>query len=119
MNEKKKQAILLLAMGKTGVQVAEQLQVTPKTVSTWRSDPEFRAELNKHLLDIKSAHSEHLRSLCTTALQTIENCLNDDKVPVKEKLAASFKVLQLGQMSPSRIGSSDPVRLALDEKLRL
>ena len=117
MNEKQQQALLLLATGKIGAQVAEQLSVTPKTISTWRSDPEFKAELNKHLLEIKAAHSEHLRSLCTTALQTIENCLNDEKVPVKEKLAASFKVLQLGRVSFSRIGSTDPVKIAIDERL--
>ncbi len=105
-----------MATGKTGAQVAEQLSVTPKTISTWRSDPKFKAELNKHLLDIKAAHSEQLRSLCTTALQTIENCLNDEKVSVKEKLAASFKVLKLGQVSSSRIGSTDPVKVSIDDR---
>lgn len=119
MNEKKQHAILLLTEGKTGAQVAEQLQVTPKTISAWRSDAEFRAELNKHLLDIKMAHAEWLRSLCATALQTIENSLNDDKVPVKEKLAASFKLLELGRVKPSLIGSTDPTELELDKKLGL
>lgn len=117
MNEKQQQAILLLATGKTGAQVAEQLKVTPKTISTWRHNPEFQAELNKHLLDIKEAHSERLRSLCTTALQIIENSLNDENVPVKEKLAASFKLLELGRVKPSLIGSTDPFELALDKKL--
>jgi len=107
MNEKQHLAIQHLSTGKTGAEVAELLQVTPKTVSTWRQDPEFKAELNKHLLDIKTAHSERLRSLCATALQTIENCLNDEKVPVKEKLAASFKLLELGQIKPLLIGSTD------------
>ena len=117
MSEKQQQAILLLASGKTGVEVAESLQVTPKTVSTWRSQPEFKAELNKHLLGIQSAHSERLRSLCTTALQTIENCLNDESISAKDKLAASFKVLQLGQVSPSQIGSTNPAQLEFEEKL--
>ncbi len=116
MNEKQLLAIQLLSTGKTGAQVAEQLQVTPKTISMWRSDPKFKAELNKHLLDIKAAYSEHLRSLCTTALQTIENCLNDEKVSVKEKLAASFRVLKLGQVSSSRIGSTDQVKVSIDDR---
>ncbi|SEN42866.1 helix-turn-helix domain-containing protein [Nitrosomonas marina] len=119
MNEKQRQAILLLASGKTGVKVAESLQVTPKTVSTWRSQPEFKAELNKHLLDIQSAHSERLRSLCTTALQTIENCLNDESISAKDKLRASFKVLHLAKVQPLEIGSIDAVELEFDEKLRL
>lgn len=116
MNEKQQQAILLLATGKTGTQVAEQLQVTPKTISTWRSNPEFKAELNRHLLDIKTAHAERLRGLCDTALQTIETCLNDQNTPVKEKLAASFKLLELAQVTPSKIGSTDPVKVSIDEK---
>ena len=36
MNKKQQQAILLLATGKTGTQVAEQHSVAPKTISTWR-----------------------------------------------------------------------------------
>jgi len=119
MNEKQQLAIQLLSTGKTGAEVAEQLQVTPKTVSIWRQDPEFRAELNRQLLDIKTAHSERLRSLCATALQTIENCLKDEKLPLKEKLAASFKLLELGHVKPSLIGSTDPAILALKEKLRM
>lgn len=119
MNEKQQQAILLLATGKTGTQVAEQLKVTPKTISTWRHNPEFQAELNKHLLDIKEAHSERLRSLCTTALQIIENSLNDENVPVKEKLTASFKLLELGRVKPSLIGSTDPMILGFDDRFKM
>ena len=119
MNEKQQQAILLLATGKTGTQVAEQLQVTPKTISTWRSDPEFKAELNKHLLDIKTAYSERLRGLCATALQTIETCLNDENTPIKERLSASFKLLELGKVAPSRIGSTDARKLDLDDNLKI
>jgi len=52
-------------------------------------------------------------------LQTIENCLKDEKVSVKEKLAASFKLLEMGQVKPSLIGSTDPAILALKEKLRM
>ena len=71
MNEKQQQAIILIATGKTGVQVAEQLQITPKTISTWRATPEFRAELNKYMLEIKPAHAERLRNLCVLSLEVI------------------------------------------------
>lgn len=84
MNEKQ-QAIILIVTGKTGAQVAEQLQITPKTVSTWRANPEFRAELNKYMQDIKTANAEHLRGMCAIALQTIETCILDKNTPVKEK----------------------------------
>tara|TARA_R110002073_G_C9274244_1_gene564599 strand:- start:464 stop:826 length:363 start_codon:yes stop_codon:yes gene_type:complete len=119
MNEKQQQAILLLATGKTGAQVAGQLQVTPKTISTWRSNPEFMAELNQHMLDIRTANSERMRNLCTVALQTIENGLLDDKTPVKEKLTASFKLLELSRVLPLQIGSTDARKLDLDKKLKI
>lgn len=119
MNEKQQQAILLIASGKTGAQVAEQLQVTPKTVSTWRSTPEFRAELNKYMLDIKTANAERMRSLCGVALQTIETCILDENTPVKEKLTASFKLLELGKVSPSEIGATDAGKILFDDSLKI
>lgn len=119
MNEKQQQAIILLATGKTGSEVAEQLKVTPKTISVWRSEPEFRAELNKHMLDIKTANAERMRSLCGVALQTIETCMLDEDTPVKEKLNASFKLLELGKVSPSEIGSTDASELPFDDSLKI
>jgi hypothetical protein len=119
MNEKQQQAILLLATGKTGSEVAVQLKVTPKTISTWRSEPEFRAELNKHMLDIKTANAERMRSLCGVALQTIEICMLDKNTPVKEKLNASFKLLELSKVSPSEIGETDADKLSFEDRLKV
>ena len=118
MNEKQQHAVILLATGKTGVEVAKELKVTPKTISVWRSEPEFRAELNKRMNDIKTANAERMRNLCGTALQTIETCMLD-KTPVKEKLSASFKLLELGRVSPSEIGSTSASKLSLDDSLKI
>ncbi len=97
MNEKQEQAILLLAQGKMCQEIAETLNVTAKTVSVWRADPEFRAALNQYLANIKAAHSERLRSLCGLAL-------NDEGLSPKDRLAASFKVLELCKVEPIKPG---------------
>lgn len=119
MNEKQQQAVILLATGKTGVEVAKELKVTPKTISAWRNSPEFRAELNMYMHDIKTANAERLRSLCGVALQTIEACILDEETPVKEKLAASFKLLELGRVSPSAIGATDASKIHLEDMLSI
>lgn len=118
MNVKQQQAILLLTTGTTCTEVAKKLQVTPKTISTWKTCPEFRAELNSHMLDIKNANSERLRSLCMTALQTVEETMLDKDTPTKERLTAAFKLLELGQISPSSIGSTDADELEDEDRMK-
>ncbi|MDP1559255.1 MAG: hypothetical protein Q8K59_08865 [Nitrosomonas sp.] len=115
MNKKQQQAILLFSAGKSCVEVANELNVTPKTISMWRSLPEFRAELNSHLLDIKQANSERLRSLCMKALTTVEEVMLHENTLAKEKLTAAFKVLELGKVSPDAIGSSNPDTLRMND----
>lgn len=112
MNEKQEQAILLFAQGKMCQEVAEILNVTPKTISQWRSDPEFRAALNQYIKNIKAAHSERLRSLCGLALKTIEDSLNDEGLSPKDRLAASFKVLELCKVEPVSPGFTNAATLA-------
>ena len=115
MNEKHQQAILLFSAGKSCVEVANELNVTPKTISMWRSSPEFRAELNSHLLDIKQANSERLRSMCMKALTTVETVMLDEATPAKERLSAAFKILELGKVSPDTIESTNPDKLRMND----
>ena len=79
MNEKQQQAVLMMTEGKLYQEIAKELGVTSKTISQWRADPEFRATLNQHLENIKTAHSERLRNLQGIALETLEECLKDPK----------------------------------------
>ncbi|GKS70220.1 hypothetical protein W03_22240 [Nitrosomonas sp. PY1] len=119
MNEKQQQAILMMAEGKAYQEIAEALDVTPKTISQWRTDPAFRAELNQHLHDIKAYHSEKLRQLQGQALKTIEDCLNDPEIPAKDRLAAAFKTLELGKIDVSEPGSTDASQLKLENDFNL
>jgi len=46
INERQRLAAQLAASGKTGREIAAELDVAPETVSRWRSDEHFAAELN-------------------------------------------------------------------------
>ncbi|MBX3640977.1 MAG: helix-turn-helix domain-containing protein [Nitrosomonas sp.] len=111
MNEKQQQAIILFASGKTCKVIAEQLNVTPKTISTWRACPEFMAMLNSYLQDIQQANSERLRNLGTTALDTIEEIMSDKTIAPKDRLNAAVKILELGRVTTEPVQSSDPAKL--------
>lgn len=111
MNEKQQQAVILFASGKTCKQVAEQLNVTPKTISAWRSDHEFMAALNSHLQDIQQANSERLRNLGMAALDTIEEIMADKTIAPKDRLNAAVKILELGRVTTEPVQSTDPAKL--------
>ena len=117
MNEKKQQAILMMSEGMMFQEIAKKLTVTPKTISEWRSEPEFRATLNQYLENMQSAHSEKLRNLQGIALQTIQDCLNNPEYSPKEKLTAAFKILALSGISVTQPGSSSAVQLIEEDNL--
>ena len=101
-------AIELLALGETGRSTAQKLGVSEETVSRWKSDFDFMAALNSLLQDNKEAVQARLRSLSEVALETIESVMNDPDVPAKERLMASFKVLELSNINATAIGSNNP-----------
>ena len=104
-------AIELLALGETGRSTAQKLGVSEETVSRWKSDFDFMAALNSLLQDNKEAVQARLRSLSDVALQTIESVMRDPETPAKEKLSASFKVLELTSINAPEIGSDNPAKL--------
>jgi hypothetical protein len=115
MIEKQQQAILMMAEGRIYQEIAEALDVTPKTISQWRANHDFMAALNQHLHGIKETHSEKLRNLQGLALKTIEDCLNNPELPAKDRLAAAFKTLELGKTSVTPLGSTNADQLRAEE----
>lgn len=111
LNEKQSMAVTLLAMGNNCKQVAEYLSVTPKTISTWRADPEFRAAINECIKDYRETQARRLSILCDKALATIEQSLNDDGLKIEDKLKASFKILELCKVTPEEIGETDASKI--------
>ncbi len=110
-------AIDLLITGKKNFEIAEELGVDKVTVSRWRSDYVFQAEMNQRLKDNTQHTQDRLRALADTALATIETVMadsNDDKA----RLQAAFKVLEMAQVKvPTSIGSTNPRALQRDDEM--
>jgi len=105
------QAITLLSEGLNNKELAERLSVAPETVSRWKGEFNFQAELNKALKANHEAQREKLRLLSGVALTTIESVMLDEEAPHKDKLTAAFKVLELTKLRQSNLGSGNPLAL--------
>jgi hypothetical protein len=120
LNAQHHQAITLLSEGLTNKSVAEKLDVAQETVSRWKADYDFQAELNKVLNANHASSQEKLRHLSSIALSTIEAVLLDDEPPPRDKVTAAFKVLEITRFRQGNIGSTNPAALekqAQDDKL--
>ena len=70
--------------------------------------------MNGRLEDNHASVQTQLRNLATLALQALTDALSDPETPVKYKLDAAFKVLELINARPVEIQSSDAERLKRD-----
>jgi predicted transcriptional regulator len=109
-------AIELMVMGSTNKNVAETLNIAPETVSRWKSDYEFQAELNRQLREQQQQTQDRLRALANTALSTIEAVMSSDTAPEKDRLHAAFKVLEMARVSVPDVGSTHPHVLERDSE---
>src|SRR6185437_15458215 len=94
LNETQHRAIQLLASGKTGAAVAAMLDVRKETICRWRQLPEFRAELNGFIEEIRESARNRLAAMVEKALEVIEADLQTTDDPARRTRTA-FKVLQL------------------------
>ena len=88
-------AIELTAAGLKNVEIAEKLSVAAETVSKWRGDLVFQAELKSVLKSSREGSIARLHNLSGIALETIEKIMVDKEAPHKDRLTASVKVLEL------------------------
>lgn len=79
VNVKKSQAVMLLASGKKAKEAAEDLGVSPETISVWRREPEFEAEINCLRLESLQAARTQLQSLAVEAVSTLQVLMSDAK----------------------------------------
>ena len=101
------EAVLLFVSGTSNKDIAKKLKVTPETVSIWKNDYAIQAEINKILHHNSNAVSDKLRALSATALETIEDIMQDKEAAPKERLTASLKILELNRVHPSSIGATN------------
>lgn len=92
MNLKPKQiqAATLLAQGWLCKDVAEEIQVTPQTISEWKNIPEFEACINDLKTQSIEAARAQIQSLAESAVDTISELMESsesDNVRLKAALA--------------------------------
>ena len=107
LNQKHKKAILLISQGLNGVAAAKEMSVTPETLSHWRQDFDFQAELNYLFKEQQNYQRDKLRTLNSKALDALSELIDDAENP-RVRLAASLKILEVTKLKLSRVGSSNP-----------
>lgn len=93
LNETQHQAIVMLASGKPASAVAAALDVRKETISRWKQLPEFQAEVNALIEDVRESTRNRLASMVEKALVVIEGDLDTADNP--HRVRTAFKVLQM------------------------
>ncbi len=92
LNENQLLAIPLVAQGVSGKDIAKTLKITEETVSRWKQQPEFKAEVNQLLKECRDDTQYRLRSIVNKSLEILMNELGNDTSDMRVNLA--LKVLQ-------------------------
>ena len=111
LNESQVLATQMVAGGMKGKEIATKLKKTEETISRWRQLPEFEAAVNKIKIDVMNSATDRLRELVNKAISMLEEGLDSDDLPIKDKVNASLKILDLcgmKQLITEEIGPIDP-----------
>ena len=93
LNENQLLATHLVAIGKSGKQIAGELSVAEETVSRWKQLPNFQAEVNAILLECRNNTKQRLRNLLTNSLVFLEEEMNNPES--RHRVNIALKMLQL------------------------
>ena len=97
---KQHRAIPLLASGKTCREVAAELDVTPQTISEWKRQPAFVAEINKLRKEVIDAARAKLQQSTTEAVDELLKLMHEAPNPETRRRAA-VDVLRIGGFEPA------------------
>ena len=92
-------AISLLASGKLCRTVADELSVSPQTISEWKRQPVFVAEINKLRLEALEATSRKIQHSVTDAFNVLITVAQEAPNPETRRKAA-LDILRLGGYEP-------------------
>lgn len=108
LSEQQRLAVQLLASGKNGRQVAEQLEIGEDTVSRWRNhDADFKAAINAILRDVEDSNQCHLRRLASNALLVLEEIMQNPEESASDRIKAAGLILDRLSLSEP-VGSTSP-----------
>ena len=94
INQNQLLAAQMLAAGKTGKAVAEQLGVTEETISRWKQNPDFKIYLDELIIGVHESARLKLQSLVEKAVNAIESAIDDPNLTPKEKITFGFKIFE-------------------------
>ncbi len=98
LNNQQLVAIRLLASGMRSKNTAEQVGVSPETISRWRKIPEFIAAMNEIQGDAHDDTRDALRSLQNEAVNAVKDILVSPDTPPKVRLEAALTVFDLTEI---------------------
>lgn len=90
-------AATMLVEGWLHKDVAEEVGVTPQTISSWLTDPEFAAFVNKLKMDNLHYARDRIQALSVKAASTIEDIM-DNSTSDAVRLKAAESVLEMTGM---------------------
>jgi predicted transcriptional regulator len=95
----------LISLGYKNTEIAEKLGCTPQSVSMIRNSPVVGEQVgilqgvrDKETVDI----NKRIRSLVPKCLDVVEECLEDEKVPVSVKAMNAFKLMAVAGHTPPK-----------------
>ena len=108
LNENQLLAVQLVAQGRSGKEIAQELSVTEETISRWKKQPAFIALVNELLGQLRDTTQQKMRNLVLLALEILEKELfNEDN---KNRVNIALKVLnnyKFSTLIDQKIGSEN------------
>ncbi len=105
LNDRQLQAVYLTVQGWPGVAIAEEIGVTPQTISEWRRLPAFQAACNRFRQDTFTSVRDGLREAGMTAVEALTEVMKDG--PASARVAAASRVLDLLNVADLQTGGMD------------
>lgn len=101
LTPKQLKAIPLMAQGMSGKEIAEEVSVTPQTVSEWKKLPAFMASVNSLRKEALSSARCQLQQTPNKAIQTLID-LMDNSANDETRRKAALDILRLNGFEPGK-----------------
>jgi len=101
LKPKQEVAALRIASGEKLKDIADELKISPATLSNWQREPSFIAEVNSNREKLLKSSTERLTSLASTAMDRLESLILSDDQKV------SLQAIKLVMSANGLLGESE------------
>jgi len=106
------QALSLLAAGQGIEEISRSLKINRSTLWRWRQEPQFIAEWNQLLHEMKEGQERALLELQQKAMSALEDCLGSTNEMVK--LRASLTILD--KIEGLKVGATEATQILRNQQ---